>query len=141
MNRLAKFAVAALVAGVPVSASAQVEYTLEKDPAFPSVVYVEFDPSTMPQVYTAPSSGSGLPVIRGGEVDGNVSTPSGTSSSDTGAETSSTNSDDTTQSIDERAQSRVKELLDSGPQEIEDMIIDRKIEDQAIKDLGIDLDS
>jgi len=131
MNRLAKFAIAALAAGVPATASAQVEYSLEMDAAFPSVVYVEFDPSTMPQIYVAPSSGSGLPVIRGGEVEGNISGATG-QPVDPGKTSSSTGADETVQSLDDRAQNRVKELLGSDGKKLEDLIIDREIEDAVI---------
>jgi hypothetical protein len=141
MNRLAKFAIAAIAAGVPVTASAQVEYSLNRDPAFPSVLYVEFDPSTLPQIYTAPEDGNGgLPVIRGGSTSGDMSAPASQPARDSGQTSSTNGSGGTTQSLDERAENRVKQLLDSSPQEIEDMIVDRKIEDQAIKDLGIDID-
>ncbi|GAB4359004.1 MAG: hypothetical protein Kow0026_20350 [Oricola sp.] len=136
MKRLAQFAVAALAAGAPASAYAQVEYTIETDPAFPSVVYVEFNPDTLPKVYTAPGSGAGLPVIRGGEVDGSLSAPA--PATDSGQTSSMKNSGGgAVKSVDQRAQDRVKELLESSPQEIENKIIDRKIEDEALK--GLDL--
>jgi hypothetical protein len=129
MNRLAKFAIAALAAGVPATASAQVEYTIEVDPAFPSVVYVEYDPSTLPQIYTAPEGGGRMPVI----IDGGYN-DSGASGQpvDSGKTSSSSGGDETVQSLDDRARDRVNDLLQSDGKKLEDLIIDREIEDAVI---------
>lgn len=132
MNSIAKFAVAALAAAIPASASAQVEYTLEMDTAFPSVLFVEFDPDTMPQIYVAPGSGAGMPVIRGGRVDGNVSGGAPAPAVDT--ETTSSNAKGTgaSKSVDDRARDRVGDLLGSDGKKLEDLIIDREIEDRVL---------
>jgi len=135
MNRLAKYTVAALVAGIPATASAQVEYSIEMDPTFPSVVYIEYDLSTLPQVYTAPESEDGPPVIRGGDVnDGAAASPSSDSQDRDSADRTQTSSNGSNGSgggsFDQRASDRLNQLGTS-PKEIENMILEREIEDRV----------
>lgn len=132
MNRLAKYAIAALVAGIPASASAQVEYTLEIDTAFPSVLYVEFDPATMPQIYTAPGSGSGMPVIRGGSVEGDLSGAAPAQPVDKVATSSNSKKSSESGALDDRVRSRVDDLVGADGQKLEDLMIDREIEDRVL---------
>ncbi len=136
MNKFAKTTLAALAFGIIGAAPAAADYSIVSDKAFPSVVYIEFDPSTLPQVYTAPGgAGAGLGVIRGGQADG----VSGGSAGQPADQTSSTGNKQQAapMSLDERAQNKVEDLMNSGPGKIENMIIDRQIEDQVLKDVDI----
>lgn len=136
MNNIAKTTLAALAFGIVGAAPAAADYSIVSDKAFPSVVYIEFDPSTLPQVYTAPGgAGAGLGVIRGGQADG----VSGASAGQPSDQTSSTGNKQQAapMSLDERAQNKVEDLMNSGPGKIENMIIDRQIEDQVLKDVDI----
>ncbi|WP_193176232.1 hypothetical protein [Oricola nitratireducens] len=136
MNKFAKTTLAALAFGILGAAPAAADYSIVTDRAFPSVVYIEYDPSTLPQVYTAPGgAGAGLGVIRGGQADG----VSGAPATQTSGQTSSTGNKQQAapMSLDERAQKKVEDLMNSGPGKIENMIIDRQIEDQVLKDVDI----
>lgn len=129
MNHIHNIAAASLVAGLFVSAPAFADYDIVDDPAFPSVTFIEFDASTLPVVYTAPQNGS-LTVIGGGDA--------GTVRGD--ASSSSTNSDrggssGSELSLDQRAEQRVRELVNSDADEIENLVIDREIEDRLIEDI------
>jgi hypothetical protein len=136
MNIFAKTTLTALAFGMLGAAPAAADYSIVTDRAFPSVVYIEYDPSTLPQVYTAPGSQSGgLGVIRGGQADG----VSGGSAAQSSGQTSSTGNKQQAapMSLDERAQKKVEDLMNSGPAKIENMIIDRKIEDEVLKDVDL----
>ncbi|QKV18916.1 hypothetical protein [Oricola thermophila] len=133
MNRLAKIASAALVVAMPGTATAEVVYSIEEDPAFPSVVFIEYDPSTLPEIQIAPDTGSGLPIIRGGAVDGSLTSPVGGSSA-SGSSGSTSSSADSTSSLpaEERAASRIESLT---PQDVEDIVIQREIEDRVLEQM------
>ena len=135
MNNIAKTTLAALAIGILGAAPAAADYSIVSDNAFPSVVFIEFDPSTLPQVYTAPGGGASLGVIRGGQADG----ISGGSVAQPSDQTSSTGNKPQAapMSLDERANQKVEDLMNSGPGKIENMIIDRQIEDQVLKDVDI----
>lgn len=136
MNIFAKTTLTALAFGMLGAAPAAADYSIVTDGAFPSVVYIEYDPSTLPQVYTAPGSQSGgLGVIRGGQADGVSGAPAGQPSD----QTSSTGNKQQAapMSVEERANQKVEDLMNSGPEKIENMIIDREIEDQVLKDFDL----
>jgi hypothetical protein len=131
MTKFAVAAIASVVAGLA-AAPAVADYDIAKDPAFPSVVYIEFDPSTLPVVYTLPEDPA-LPVIGGGTVDTQGGSTSNARPSDNGSRSNSSSSE--TLSLNERAQNKVEELVNSSPVELENKIIDREIEDQVMDDL------
>ena len=92
----------------------------------------------MPHIMTVPEVNPGLPVIRGGQVDGNMTAPApsgdmgaqSSTQSDRKVDSSTTSSNDNAEmSLDERAQKRTDELLQSDGKGLEDLMIDREIED------------
>lgn len=68
MTKFATFACALGAAGLLSAAPAAADYTIDEDPAFPSVVYINFDAATMPKVIMAPA-GDRLSVIQRGEME------------------------------------------------------------------------
>jgi hypothetical protein len=145
MTKFAYAALAALAAGMMSTASMAADYEIVTDPEFPSVIFIEYDPSSMPHIMTVPEVNPGLPIIRGGQVDGNMTAPA--PSGDTGAQSSTqsgqkvdssttSSNDNAEMSLDERAQKRTDELLQSDGKGLEDLMIDREIEDTVLKKVG-----
>jgi len=144
MTKFAVFASAVSAAALLSAAPAAADYTIDEDPAFPSVVYIHFDPATMPKVIMAPA-GNQLSVIQRGEmqIQGDVAVAPDQTDPDSpdlqNSDTASQNSDQQDQQDDEQTASttpleqriddRVNELLDD-QQKVEDIYIDRQIEDR-----------
>ncbi|MFZ2103689.1 MAG: hypothetical protein WAU86_24320 [Oricola sp.] len=139
MNTICKSAIAALALGAA-AAPAAADYSIVEDKAFPSVVYIEFDPSTMPTIYTAPVGDPALPIIRGGADDAVQDPAAGQSSQDT-ARPDDRQSNDSDLTADQRADKKAEELVNSSPQQIEDIIINRKIEDEILKDFDNEMNT
>lgn len=145
MTRFAQFACALSAAALLTAAPASADYTIEDDPAFPSVIYIHFDPSTMPKVYLAPSSGDlDLSVINGGQVLDQIdaSAPNADSpdlkSDDKAASAKKKSSQDANQTastspLEQRIDRRVEELSRDQPK-VEEMMIDREIEDRLLEE-------
>ncbi|MAS06144.1 MAG: hypothetical protein CL534_15885 [Ahrensia sp.] len=68
MTKFAAFASAVSAAALLFAAPAAADYTIDEDPAFPSVVYINFDAATMPRVIMAPA-GDRMSVIHGGAME------------------------------------------------------------------------
>ena len=54
MNMSFKASIAALAVVIAASASAKAEYVITKEKAYPSVAFIEFDPSADPEIVVAP---------------------------------------------------------------------------------------
>jgi hypothetical protein len=138
MTRFGRIALVSVAAGLLPAAPALADYDIMADPAFPSVVYIEFDPSTMPNIYSAPVGDPALPVIGGGVVNGDTGGASGNAApaADTRRD-KKTSQDNAELTPDDRAEQRVQELVSGGAEEIENIVIDREIEDRVLD--GVDL--
>jgi len=154
MSRFGIFASATCAAALLASAPAHADYVIEEDPAFPSVLFVEFDTTTTPKVYLAPSPGSiDMTIINGGDNPGQIdaSTTDPTSPDLQNADQASTDQDadeeeddedfddDQTAStapIEQRIEDRLREL-DTSDTAVEDFIIERTIEDNILSDADL----
>ena len=137
MTRFGRIALVSVAAGLLPAAPALADYDIMADPAFPSVVYIEFDPSTMPDIYSAPVGDPALPVIGGGTVNGDTGASSNAAPAADTRRDKKTSQASAELSPDQRAEQRVQELVSGGPKEIENIIIDREIEDRVLE--GVDL--
>lgn len=149
MTRLAFFASAVGAVALLHAAPAAADYTIEEDAAFPSVIYVNFDSDSMPKVIMAPSARDyGLSVINGGQVQQTgVGAPDPTSpdlqsddqAADTNKDSSSSSDnggDDDTASVtplEQRIDQRVEELS-RNQDKVEDLMIDREVEDRLLEE-------
>ena len=129
MTMTTRIAMLAAAAAFLPASQAMADYDIMGDAAFPSVVYIEFDPSTLPQIIIAPENGSGGPVVLGSQ--GSAVGGSG-SVSDSGSSSSSRQSASAPQSFQERANQRVNEIVQGGQKEVENTIIEREIEDTIL---------
>ena len=154
MSRFGIFASATCTAALLASAPAHADYTIEEDPAFPSVLFVEFDTSTMPKVYMAPSPGSvGMTVINGGDnpaqIDASTTDPNSpdlqnadqaSTDQDADEEEDDEDFDDeqtaSTSPIEQRIEDRLREL-DESDTAVEDFIIERTIQDNILDDADL----
>ena len=147
MSRFAAFASAVGAAALLSAAPAAADYTIDEDPAFPSVVYVNFDATTMPKVIMAPA-GDRMSVIHGGalEIETDVAVPAdqtdpnspdlkNTDSADT-AKDDADNPDDpdeeataSTTPLEKSVDQRVNDIL-GDQQKMEDIMIDADIENR-----------
>jgi len=147
MTKFAAFASAVSAAVLLSAASAAADYTIDEDPAFPSVVYINFDAATMPKVILAPA-GDRMSVIHGGalEIETDVAVPAdqtdpnspdlkNTDSADA-AKDDADNPDDldeeataSTTPLDKSIDERANEIL-GDQQKMEDIIIDAEIENR-----------
>ena len=137
MTKLVKAAilsVAALVVGAgPVAA---VDYEINGDVDFPSVVFIDFDPATMPVVLQAPKV-SALPVIGGGRIDMQDQSPGADQRREDERSEEAAAGERRQARADQRAEARVDELSRPGSQELEDIIIDRGIEDRVLEEFDL----
>ncbi|WP_421853236.1 hypothetical protein [Oricola sp.] len=135
MTRLAKAAL--LSAAVTIAATAPataVDYEINTDVDFPSVVFIDFDPATMPVVLEAPKVSS-LSVIGGGQSaspDQQADAPKSEES-----RTSEEAGERKSASFNDRAESRLEELSRPGSTEFEDRLIDREIEDRFLEEVEL----
>lgn len=133
MTILARTAIAAAAAGLLAATPAAADYSIVEDAAFPSVVYIEFDPSTMPKVLTAPDSTSGLPMIQGGQADTNAAAPSSPSASTQDAPKPQDQNASSGGTIDQQIIKKIDDLAKSTPEQMEKKVIDRAIEDRILQ--------
>lgn len=137
---LASAACAAVLAAAPAAA----DYVIEEDPAFPSVIYINFDASTMPLVLLAPQPGEfGR--------DGGQSPGAGTDytspdlinadkaaddASDDAPEEEETVPDDVSASANQRIEDRVQELSVNSSA-VEDVIIKNEIDTRVLENVDL----
>ncbi|TCD13432.1 hypothetical protein [Oricola cellulosilytica] len=137
MTRLGTLSLASCAAVLAAAGSASSDYAIIEDSAFPSIVFIEFDPDTLPKVVSVPGGASTLPLIEGGYPSDADLVPAPTQSGSIDVEVDVRDEPAPVLSLDERAQQRVEELVNSDPVELENQIIDREIEDRLLD--GIDL--
>lgn len=142
MTKFAAFASAVSAAVLLYAAPAAADYTIDEDPAFPSVVYINFDPATMPRVIMAPA-GDQMSLIHGGamEIQNDVAVQPGQSDpnspdlqkSDTAAKDNTDRTDDeqtaSTTPLERSVDQRVNDIL-GDQQKMEDIMIDADIENR-----------
>ncbi|MAZ19096.1 MAG: hypothetical protein CL535_22585 [Ahrensia sp.] len=142
MTKFAAFASAVGAAALLYAAPAAADYTIDEDPAFPSVVYINFDVSTMPKVIMAPA-GDQMSVIHGGamEIQNDVAVqPDQTDpnspdlqKTDTAAKKNTDQTDDeqtaSTTPLEKSVDQRVNDIL-GNQQKMEDIMIDADIENR-----------
>lgn len=146
MTRFAILTATAFAAATLGALPAAADYTIDTDAAFPSVVYVNFDPATMPKVVMAPSASDfGLKVIDGSAMPAptgpdptspDLKSKNDDSSSDDDSDDNADAGDDgaadqtsSTGTFEQRAEDRLNEVV-SDRQALEDAVIDFEVEDR-----------
>lgn len=137
MMRLGTLSLAFCAAAVAAAGPASADYAIVEDSAFPSVVFIEFDPDTLPKVISVPGGASTLPLIEGGYSSDADFVPAPARSGELDVKVDVKEQPAPVLSLDELAQRRVEELVNSDPAELEKKIIDREIEDRLLNDIEL----
>ncbi|MCI5076677.1 hypothetical protein [Oricola sp.] len=146
MTRLGLVASATCVAALLANAPARADYVIEEDPAFPSVIFIEFDPSSMPKIIVAPQAGQfNMPSIGGPGLSPDQNSPDlqnadkpddDSASDDRQQEEEDAAKDDVSASADQRIEQRLEQLSVDTSQ-IEDVIIQNEIDTRILENADL----
>ncbi len=131
MTARIKLIVAASVLSVAAMAPAFADYSILEDSTLPSVVFIEFEgEAAEPAIIEAPapsvtSGGSSSSSSQGGGNDPQVVKPEEKAASTP------------RRSVEDRVNEKIAELEANSPESVEDILIDKEIEDRVLE--GVDL--